>query len=117
MFKLIIHISDLEKWSTAINNVQNTAKALTQSNTPFNIAIIANAGAVKGYLDPEIRHSINQINHTNIQFLACNNSLTGLNISLEMLNPTQDQFPIVVVPVAIISLVEYQKNGFAYIKP
>lgn len=120
MFKLVIHLSELDKWSLALNNIRNTVQALSTDHSPFEIALIANAGAVKGYLDPEIRTQISQIQQfdiLNIRFLACNNSLTGQNISLNQLNTANDPSIIEIVPVAVIALVEYQNAGFAYIKP
>lgn len=117
MFKLVIHISDLEKWPTAINNVRNTAQSLSITNTPFEIIIIANAGAVKGYLAQDIRTQIAEITTPHIQFFACNNSLTGQNIALTDLNAENMPSTINIVPVAIIALVTHQNAGFAYIKP
>ncbi len=120
MFKLIIHLSDLDKWSTALNNIRNTAQALLRDQTAFEIILIANAGAVKGYLDSEIRTQIDQIQQLdihNIRFLACNNSLSGQNISFDQLNSSRYPSIIKIVPVAVIALAEYQNAGFAYIKP
>lgn len=114
MFKLVIHISDREKWQTAINNINNTVKGL---RTPYKIAVIANVTAIQGYLDPEIREQISKINDPNIIFTACNNSLVGQNISPETLNPADVPSKIEIVPVGIIALVEYQNDGYAYMKP
>lgn len=120
MFKLVIHLSDLDKWPTALNNIRNTVQALSIDQRTFEIALIANAGAVKGYLDLETRTQINQIQQLNIQnihFLACNNSLTGQDISHDQLNSSAYPSIINIVPVAVIALVEHQNAGFVYIKP
>lgn len=116
MLKIVIHISDLERWPIALNNVHNTVQALS-SQSAFEIAIIANAGAVKGYLELDIRERITAIQHDHVRFFACNNSLMGQDISQDLLNPTDIQSSIEIVPVAIIALAEYQTMGFAYIKP
>lgn len=115
MFKLVIHISDKNLWQNAINNAHNTIKAL---HGPFDIRVIANGNAVQGYLDPEIRQKITDISHPNLQFIACNNSLVGQNITKEALNPADAKVTnIHIVPVAIIAIVEAQHEGFGYIKP
>lgn len=117
MFKLVLHISDLDKWPAALNNARNTVEALRTQQRPFKIAVIVNAAAVKGYLDPTTRTQITEISTDNLQFFACNNSLTGQNITPDDLNPQDSTCPIQIVPVAIMALVEYQNAGFAYIKP
>lgn len=116
MLKIVIHISDLERWPMALNNVHNTMQALS-SQASFEIAIIANASAVKGYLDPAIRERITTIQNNHVRFFACNNSLIGQDISPELLNPIDIQSSIEIVPVAIIALAEHQTMGFSYIKP
>lgn len=120
MFQLVFHINELEKWSMLLSNIQNTTQELNKRKTAFNIAIIANANAVKGYLNPEIREQITTLkSHDNhhIHFFACQNSLTGQEISQTDLNPNSISSTIEIVPVAIIALVEHQNAGFAYIKP
>lgn len=114
MFKLVIHISDRDKWQTAINNINNTIQAL---RTPYKIIVVANVTAIQGYLDPEIRTKITAINDPNVIFTACNNSLVGQNVALDVLNPSNIASKIDIVPVGIISIVEYQNQGYAYIKP
>ena len=132
MFKLVLHISDLDKWPAALNNVRNTMNALQADQRPFEIAVIANAAAVKGYLETDIRTQISQLletainlsaadrdnSHTaSLKFFACHNSLTGQDIASTTLNPPEASSIIEIVPVAIIALVEHQNKGFAYIKP
>ena len=119
MFKLLIHISDRTQWQTAINNINNTLKAL---RTPYKIMVVANVNAIQGYLEPEIRTQLTAIcshnNHDhNVTFTACNNSLVGQNVSPEMLNPVDIDSKIEIVPVGIITIVEYQNQGYAYMKP
>lgn len=120
MFKLILHISDLEKWPTALNNLQNTVQNLTSHHRPFKIVVMANANAIKGYLDPEIRAKISEMTCDQLLFFACQNSLTAQNITQAALNPLNKRpeiAPIEITPTAIIALVEYQNDGFAYVKP
>ena len=117
MFKLVLHISDIERWQMALNNVNNAIASLKENNAAFEIAVIANAGAVKGYLDASIREQIHLLAHNNLQFFACNNSLKGQNISQEILNNADYPSSIDITPAAIIALVEYQQAGFSYVKP
>lgn len=120
MFKLVFHINEPQKWPMLLNNIHNTIQALQTDNVPFNIVIIANAGAVQGYLNSEIRQKITELvtDHQTeqLQFYACQNSLKGQDISLDELNPKNTPTTIDTVPVAIIALVEHQKAEFAYIK-
>lgn len=114
MFKLIIHISDRDKWQTALNNINNTIKAL---RTPYKIVVVANVNAIQGYLDPEIRAQITAINDSDVVFTACNNSLVGQNVAPSTLNPADVPSKIEIVPVGIIAIVEHQNQGYAYMKP
>ena len=114
MFKLVLHISDFDKWQVALNNVKNSISVL---QIPFKIVIIANVKAVQGYLDPDIRTQINTLSHQDITFMACENSLKGQGITHDMLNPADATTIIATTPVAVIALVEYQNAGFAYVKP
>lgn len=114
MFKLLIHISDRAQWQTAINNINNTIKAL---RIPYKIVVVANVNAIQGYLDADIRTKITEINDQNVTFMACNNSLVGQNVSPELLNPIDIESKVEIVPVGIITIVDYQNQGYAYIKP
>lgn len=120
MFKLVFHINEPQKWPMLLNNIHNTIQELQADNSSFNIVIIANAGAVQGYLDSEIRAKITELTihdkTEQLRFFACQNSLKGQEISQDDLNPKEHQSIIKTVPVAIIALVEYQQQSFAYIK-
>lgn len=110
--KAVFHIDEIEKWNLLISNVQNLLKALTESM--FEIEIVANAAAVKGYLikDSNFTNELTELSTRGIKICACKNALNGLNIK-------QDEiFEFVkIVPVGVKELIDKQNDGFAYIKP
>ncbi len=113
MFKVVFHISDLEKWPALLSNVENLLRAIEENGVEdHSLVIIVNGPAVKGYLESEYSARIWELQRQGAHFDACNNSLSGQKIAKERLPECVE-----IVPAAVFALVEYQQKGYAYIKP
>lgn len=108
MKKVIIHINEQEKWSTVLGNIKN----LKKEPVHYEVEVVVNGPAIKGYLDPEIGKTIEEYAQQDILFVACQNSINSHNIKREQLYPA-----IKIVPAGIVEIIEQQHEGAAYIKP
>lgn len=76
MEKVIIHISEKEKWSTTLRNIGN----LNNEQIDFEIEVVVNDSAIKGYLEPEVTKIIETYLCSTILFVACDNSMKSHNM-------------------------------------
>lgn len=111
MHQVIFHISDLEKWSMVLGNVNNLKNEFERLNENYHIILLANGPAVKNYLNDELIFKINTFNKDQVTFKACNNALNSNNIDPKQLNEQ-----IVVVKAGVYELTIKQKAGYSYIK-
>lgn len=109
-FKVVFHIDEIHKWDRVISNVNNLLKEVDPQNA--EIIVIANAGAVKGYLMPENHQALKALAEQNVVFNICQNSMNGLEIDAHALPVF-----VVMVSAAVFELACKQHEGFAYIKP
>ncbi|ALV21144.1 MAG: DsrE family protein [Carnobacterium sp.] len=108
MADVILHIDELEKWSLVLGNVRNLKKA----QASLKIEVVANAAAVKGYLDSVLLEEIKPLIEQHVWFVACNNALRAHEIKENDLAPE-----IKIVPSGVMELVVQQQAGAAYVKP
>jgi len=110
--KVIFHIDEANKWEMVIANLTNLCKSIDTQDAA--IELLANSNAVLGYKKESsaFKNELMNLSRQGVQFCACNNSLTGLNISSDELF----EF-ISIVPVGVKELIDRQAEGFAYIRP
>lgn len=108
MKKVIIHIDKQEKWLTVLGNLRN----LIKEQIEFEVEVVVNGSAIKGYLDPEVAQEIDTLLQQGIYFTACNNSMQSNSIKKEQLNPA-----VKIVSAGILEVIEQQHAGAAYVKP
>lgn len=112
-YKIVFHITDLEKWDSLLTTVSNLLKDM--ADTPIEIEIIANGQAVSFYdstTNAETNFSkLAKIDEENIKIVACNNALNAHGVAKETLYPF-----IHVVPAGVSELVKKQNEGYAYIR-
>lgn len=105
---VILHIDELEKWSLVLGNVRNLKKA----QVSLKIEVVANAIAVKGYLDSGLLEEIKPLVEQHVLFVACANALRAHDIKENDLTAE-----IKIVPSGVMELVIQQQAGAAYVKP
>lgn len=111
--KVVFHIDEVDKWPLLLANVRNLVKVVDVPSS--QIVVLANAKAVTAFNGggaPEHQQAIADLSASGVAILACQNSLNGLKISAAQLPGF-----VAVVPVGVLTLIEKQSQGFAYIKP
>lgn len=113
--KVIVHIDETQKWKLLLHNVRNLLASYSDAPETVAIEILANAEAVDAYVlntDAAVQAHMQTLFENGVSFLACNNALTGRNISINSILPF-----VKTVPSGVRYLVDQQTNGYAYIKP
>lgn len=111
---IIFHVPELSRSIPCLNNVKNYLKLSLQPEDEV-IRIIFNAEAVKSLILGEegaLRWLSLCEEYPYIKLLVCRNSLQGYSLSPDMLINKVE-----VIPAAVVALVEFQKNGWIYLRP
>ena len=111
----VIHLSDISSsdtadHSTVIRQVNNVLKQAPDTR----IEVVFHGKAVYALVKDKttLNDKIDElVNKKNVVFAACNNSLIRLNISKNELLSSA-----IVVPVAMLELMDKQEKGWSYIK-
>ena len=113
--KVVFHLDwDEEKRLVmALNNITNLLKEIPA--TEAAICLVANGSAVRLFhREHAIAYGsrVEDLSAKGVRFLMCNNSLTNMNIDpVQLLNGCE------VIKAGIVALIEFQADGYAYIKP
>ena len=76
---VVFHLDELQKWSLALQNVQNLLQAM--DGQAIKVEVVANAEAVALYAEAETQPNMQKMHDladSGVRFVACNNALTGL---------------------------------------
>jgi intracellular sulfur oxidation DsrE/DsrF family protein len=100
-----------------VENVQGLEKAmlyaekLCEQNAVCGLEILAANQAIKGLLSSEDHPIALQLHRKGVKFLVCENSMKELEITnAELLSL------VTTVPFGILTLIEKQEEGYAYIR-
>ncbi|EAA7203270.1 hypothetical protein DQJ78_23560 [Salmonella enterica subsp. enterica serovar Newport] len=111
---IVFHVPELSRSIPCLNNVKNYLKLSLQPEDEA-IRIVFNAEAVKSLISEEesaLRWLRLCEEYPCIKLLVCSNSLQGYSLSPDMLINKVE-----VIPAAVVALVEFQKNGWIYLRP
>ena len=110
-YKLLIHISDRDKWGSVISLV--TRMMADSEGKEFEIIIIADifAGAVCIACNKSLKQQMIDFVDAGQRILVCEESIRCLNIPLKSLPEFVQS-----VPVALHEIIRLQDRGFHYIK-
>ncbi|EBA9058175.1 DsrE family protein [Salmonella enterica] len=111
---IVFHVPELSRSIPCLNNVKNYLKLSLQPEDEA-ISIVFNAEAVKSLILEEesaLRWLSLCEKYPCIKLLVCRNSLQGYSLSPDMLINKVE-----VIPAAVVALVEFQKNGWIYLRP
>lgn len=111
--KLLIHVSQSDKWEAAIANATNFLKTAAPGEH-LEICIVANSDAVLACApcSPKLLELFEMLTKHGVGIFLCENSLRHYNISVDSL-----PFVLKTVPAGIRLLVELQNEGWRYVKP
>jgi intracellular sulfur oxidation DsrE/DsrF family protein len=107
--KAVFHVDELAKWSLALTNIEN---AINEVGNNADIELVANAEAVKGYVDPSLIDKMAVLASKGLTFVACHNALNSFKIDISSLPAF-----VKIVPAGVVEIIEKENNGYAYIKP
>lgn len=117
--KVIFHVDESEKWSTALTNVKNLIDYCEKEQADREIEILANGIAVKELVEETeqaaqagIAEDLTFAAGHKVTIAACNNALHKFQIDKSSLYSF-----VTVVPAGVAELAIRQEQGFAYIKP
>ncbi|NLQ16246.1 hypothetical protein HGG82_01245 [Marinomonas sp. M1K-6] len=111
--KVVFHIDEVDKWPLLLANVRNLVKAVDLASS--HIMVLTNAKAVLAFDGNALLNHIDGIEALagkKVVFAVCQNSLNGSGMAVDSLPEY-----VKVVPVGVLTLIEKQADGFAYIKP
>lgn len=109
--KVLIHISDRDKWISALSQALDLADGATPDE--IRVVIVADifAGAVCTACDRKLRDLMGQWVETGHEIMVCEKSLRNLNLRPEALPDFLRK-----VPNALAEIIRKQRQGFHYIK-
>lgn len=120
--KVVYHINQSgtdgnSNYKGALNNIRNHINAVGKDNIDLRVVMHGDGlGLLEEAKDDQgIQTSIVSLKDEGVQFVVCNNTLTGRNI-----DPEEDLFdvwPEDIVTSGVAELGKLQMEGFAYIKP
>jgi len=109
--KILIHISDRDKWPSVIGLVNRLLDESTENK--IEIIIIADifAGAVCLHCNQSLKQQMIDFVETGQRILICEESLKCLNIPMKSLPDF-----VQTVPLSLPAIIQWQEEGFQYIK-
>lgn len=110
--KLLIHVSEIDKWKTAIGNAKNAKKIKEECE----IEIVANSISVVALKEKIAENlglldGLKSLNELNVKIKACNNSLKTFDLKKEELLEE-----VIIVKAAVVEIMEKQQEGYSYLK-
>jgi len=120
--KVVYHINfaggeDDKAYRTALTNVQNHINAVGKDR--ITVKVLLHGDGVNLLRDAvenqALQSDVTSLKTQNVQFLVCNNTLTGRHIDYE-----KDLFEVFeddIVPSGVAELSRLQQQGYTYIKP
>ena len=109
--KLLIHISDRDKWGSVFNLIDAMTKDLDGDDPEIVIVADIFAGAVCIACNKSLKEQMIDFVDAGQKILVCEASIKSLNIPLESLPDF-----VRTVPVSLEEIVRLKKQGFQYIK-
>ena len=114
--RLLLHVSDNERWSVALGNAVNFVKDVGEDHA--DVVIVANGTAPASYAYSDKVETMEVLADKGVQFIACRNSLKKLCAGGSVcINENALPAFVKVVPAGIGELVSKQQEGYAYVKP
>jgi intracellular sulfur oxidation DsrE/DsrF family protein len=114
--KVVYHLSDLDKVSFVLGNMQNHVEG-TGGPGKADIRLVVHGPALRGFLkagaDARVAGHADKLLKAQVGFEACGNTMKGLSLGLADLLPGF----VVVEQGGVVRLAELQQQGYAYLRP
>jgi len=114
-YRAVFHVDldDAKPLTIALTNAGNMLRAIPEKH--YDLIILFNGPAVTLLQSEQCapyREEIRQLQQAGVSFKVCRNALNRFNI-----NPDSLIEGCEIVPAGIVTLIELQQDGYAYIKP
>ena len=111
--RVVIQVSDAEpaKWNLALNNARNIQTDLGAANVDIEIVAYGpGIGMLKA--DSVVGNRVEEASKAGVKVVACENTMRGQKLTqADMLSG------IGYVPAGVVTLMQRQQQGWAYIRP
>ena len=115
IYKAVFHIDMDDEKALTIGLVNVTNLLKTIQSQPHDLVMLFNGPAVNALIEKNCVNNatkIIELQKKAVSFKVCNHALTNFEIQQEELVPGCE-----IVPAGIVTIIELQNEGYAYIKP
>ncbi|HLG81201.1 MAG TPA: DsrE family protein [Bradyrhizobium sp.] len=114
--KVVYHLSDLEKASFVMGNIQNHLDGVGGPDH-VTIALVVHGPALKAFhaagAGPDLARHIGQFSKAGLELAACSNTMRAQNVTLGDLLPGF----VAAEKGGVVRIAELQSQGYAYLRP
>jgi intracellular sulfur oxidation DsrE/DsrF family protein len=114
--KVVYHLSDLEKVSFVMGNIQNHLDGVGGPDH-VTIALVVHGPALKAFhadgASPDLARHLGQFSKAGLELAACGNTMRAQHVSLSELLPGF----VVAEKGGVVRLAELQSQGYLYLRP
>ena len=114
--KVVYHLSDLEKASFVMGNIQNHLDGVGGPDN-VTIALVVHGPALKAFhitgANPDLSRHVGQFSKVGVELAACGNTMRAQNVTLTDLLPGF----VVADKGGVVRLAELQSQGYLYLRP
>jgi intracellular sulfur oxidation DsrE/DsrF family protein len=114
--KVVYHLSDLEKASFVMGNIQNHLDGVGGPDH-VTIALVVHGPALKAFhaagASPDLARHVGQFSKAGLELAACGNTMRAQNVTLTDLLPGF----VAADKGGVVRLAELQSQGYFYLRP
>jgi intracellular sulfur oxidation DsrE/DsrF family protein len=114
--KVVYHLSDLEKASFVMGNIQNHLDGVGGPDH-VTIALVVHGPALKAFhaagVSPDLARHVGQFSKAGLELAACGNTMRAQNVTLTDLLPGF----VAADKGGVVRLAELQSQGYLYLRP
>jgi len=114
--KVVYHLSDLEKASFVMGNIQNHLDGVGGPDH-VTIALVVHGPALKAFhaagASPDLARHVGQFSKAGLELAACGNTMRAQNVTLTDLLPGF----VVADKGGVVRLADLQSQGYLYLRP
>ncbi|MGB9760955.1 MAG: DsrE family protein [Caldimicrobium sp.] len=111
MLKVLFHVPDSSRFQACLRQVNNLLATI--SDEPYEIRVLVNFEGIKVVENfAPYEEMFKMLTEKGVKFFFCQNPFKTFGISTELVPP-----PAEIISSGIRALVDWQKEGFVYIRP
>jgi intracellular sulfur oxidation DsrE/DsrF family protein len=114
--KVVYHLSDLDKVSFVLGNIQNHLDGVGGPNH-VTIALVVHGPALRSFqaaqANPDLKQHVSRLTQAGVGLAACGNTMKSLKITLDDLLPGF----VAADKGGVVRIAELQSQGYLYLRP